>query len=55
MLGESERGLKERAMSSNLSGGNEKNYGKSYSRKSVPRPRFEWSASQIQLNSVTAI
>lgn len=33
--------LKERAMSSKLSGGNEENYVKSYSLKSVPRPRFE--------------
>lgn len=55
MLGESERVLKERAMSSNLSGRNEENYGKSYSRKSVSRPRFEWSASQIQQHSFTAI
>ena len=55
MVGGSERVLKEMAMSSNLSEGNKEKYGKSYSRKSVPRPRFEWSASQIQLYNVTAI
>jgi hypothetical protein len=55
MVSEFERVLKEMAMSSNLSGGNEEKYGKSYSRKSVPRSRFEWSASQIQLYTVTAI
>jgi hypothetical protein len=41
MEGEFERVLKEMAISSNLSGGNEEKYGKSYSRTSVPRLRFE--------------
>ena len=45
----SERVLKERAMSSNLSGGNEECYGKSYLRKSAPLPRFERRAFEIQL------